>query len=84
MQPMKMELGVTDPVTGEKKTVLIPAKPATSRSGEAPEGQPYDVNDKPAGDAQPLAPSRTEPPPPPKPSPPDGEKKDENENRPKP
>ena len=84
VDPMKMELGITDPVTGEKRTVLIPAKPATPQSGEAPEGQPYDVNDKPAGDVQPFVPSGAEPTPPPKPTPPEGEKKDESENRPNP
>jgi len=84
MQPMKMELGVTDPVTGEKRTVLIPAKPSTPQGGKAPEGQPYDVNAKPAGEAQPLVPSGAEPTPSPKPTPPEVEKKDENENRPNP
>jgi len=83
-QPIKMQLGVTDPVTGEKSTVLIPAKPPTPPGGAPPAGQPYDVNPKPAGDAQPVAPSGAEPTPPPKPTPPEGEKKDESENRPNP
>jgi len=83
-QPIKMQLGVTDPVTGEKSTVLIPAKPPTQPGGAPPVGQPYDVNPKPAGDAQPVAPSGAEPTPPPKPTPPEGEKKDESENRPNP
>jgi len=83
-QPIKMQLGVTDPVTGEKSTVLIPAKPPTPPGGATPAGQPYDVNPKPAGDAQPVVPSGAEPTPPPKPTPPEGEKKDESENRPNP
>ncbi len=83
-QPIKMQLGVTDPVTGEKTTVLVPANPSMPPGGAPPAGQPYDVKPKPAGDAQPGAPSGAEPTPPPKPTPPEGEKKDESENRPNP
>ena len=83
-QPIKMQLGVTDPITGEKSTVLMPTKPSTPPSGAPPEGQPFDVKPKPAGDAQPAAPGSAEPALPPKPTPPAGEKKDESENRPNP
>ncbi|MEK7756580.1 MAG: preprotein translocase subunit SecG, partial [Planctomycetota bacterium] len=54
MQPMKMELGVVDPNTGEQRTILVPAN-APVPGGAAPAGQPYDAtNPKPAESAQPA------------------------------
>jgi preprotein translocase subunit SecG len=85
VDPMKMELGITDPVTGEKRTVLIPSKPATPPGGTAPAGQPYDAtNPKPAESVQPAGSAADQPATPPKEKPPEGEKKDDNEKRPNP
>jgi preprotein translocase subunit SecG len=83
-QPIKMQFGVTDPVTGEKRNVLIPANPPTPPGGAPPAGQPFEVKTKPADGTAPVPTGGAEPTPPPKPTPPEGEKKDESENRPNP
>lgn len=82
-QPIKMELGVVDPNTGERSTILVPSQPTTPPDGTAPAGQPYDAtNLKPAESAQP--PPVDESATPTEETPPEGEKKDDNENRPNP
>lgn len=82
-QPIKMELGVVDPNTGERSTILVPNQPSTLPDGTATAGQPYDTtNLKPAESAQP--PPVDESATPTKETPPEGEKKDDNENRPNP
>jgi preprotein translocase subunit SecG len=85
IDPMKMELGIVDPNTGEKSTILVPNKPVTPPGGVAPAEQPYDAtNPKPAESAQPPGSAADQPATSPKETPPVGEKKDENENRPNP
>ena len=82
-QTIKMELGVVDPNTGEKRTVLVPSQPSTPPDGAAPTGQPYDAaNPKPDGGTQP--PPIDESAAPAKETPPEDEEKDENENLPNP
>ncbi|MEK7732127.1 MAG: preprotein translocase subunit SecG [Planctomycetota bacterium] len=84
-QPIKMELGIVDPTTGEKSTILVPSKPSTPPDGAAPAGQPYDATiPKPAESAQPSSSAADQPATPTKEPPPEGEKKDDNENRPNP
>jgi len=84
IQPMKMELGVVDPNTGEKSTILVPSQPSTSPDGTGvPAGQPYNATDlKPAENAQP--PPVDESAKPTQETPPEDEQKDDNENRPNP
>lgn len=85
VDPTKMELGIVDPNTGEKRTILIPSQPSTPPGGEAPAGQPYDATiPKPAESAQPPGSAADQPATPPKEIPPEGEKKNDNENRPNP
>ncbi len=85
VDPTKMELGIVDPNTGEKHTILVPNKPVTPPGGAAPAEQPYDAtNPKPVESAQPPGSASDQPATPPKETPPAGEKKDENENRPNP
>jgi len=84
MQPMKMELGVVDPKTGEKSTVLVPAN-AAPPGGAATTVQPYDAtNAKPAESGQPSGSAAEGSAAPKKETPPEDEKKDESENRPNP
>jgi preprotein translocase subunit SecG len=85
VQPMKMELGIVDPKTGEKSTILVPSKPSTPPDGAVPTGEAGGVaNLKPAEGAQPAPSPGGEPTAPAKEKPPEGEKKDEGENRPNP
>jgi len=84
IQPMKMELGVVDPATGEQRTILVPDNPRPP-GGAAPAGQPYDTtNPKPAETAPPAGSAVEGSATPTKETPPGGEKKDESENRPNP
>ena len=84
-QPVKMELGIVDPNTGEKSTVFVPAKPAIPQGGTPPAGEADGgVKPQPTGGAQPASPTGGETTPPAKETPPEGEKKDESENRPNP
>ena len=84
-QPIKMELGLVDPKTGEKSTILVPGKPSTPPGDAAPIGQPYDASNlKQAEGISPPPSPVGEPTAPTKEKPPEGEKKDESENRPNP
>lgn len=82
-QPVRMELGVTDPVTGEKSTILVPSKPETP-PGQAPPEKPFEVKPIPTEESQPAPTGDSESAPPPKPDTPEGAKKEESENRPNP
>ncbi len=83
-QPVKFELGITDPVTGEKSTILVPAKPETPPGEAPPEEKPFQVKPVPTEESQPAPKGDAEPAPTPKPETQEGEKKEESENRPNP
>jgi hypothetical protein len=84
MQPMKMELGIVDPKTGERSTILVPAD-APLPGGAAPVGQPFDTaKPKPTESVPPAGSAVEGSSTPTKETPPEGEKKDESENRPNP
>jgi len=84
MQPVKMELGVIDPKTGERSTVLVPAN-VPPPGGAAPAGQPFDAaKPKPPESAPPAGSPAEGSATPAKETPPEGEKKDDQENRPNP
>jgi len=84
-QPVKMELGLVDPNTGEKSTILLPNQPSTPPSDTAPAGQPFDApNPKPSEEAQPAGSGVEGSAMPTEEMPPEGEKKDDNENSPNP
>lgn len=86
-QPIKMELGLVDPATGEKSTILVPSTPVTPSGDAATIGQTGEaLEPKPSEDTP------TPPPPaavdesaaPPEKAPPEDDNKDESENRPNP
>jgi preprotein translocase subunit SecG len=75
-EPIKFELGTTDPVTGEKKTMLVPVGPGGTPTGTIP-AQPY-----PAG-MPPPSPVTPQPEPKPEDQPPEPPQ-DEKQERPNP
>ncbi len=82
--PGTMELGITDPKTGEKSTIIVPTSPVPPDGASKPAEGGDAAAPKPTSGEPLPQPAEGEPTAPSKQPPPEGEKKDESENRPNP